>query len=115
MPDNEFDEIFSEEMNTKINEIEVEIKLEREWNGERLWEVYQEVENCFLLVEKRIFRDKGFRFMKGEDIECEGMREFQDWFERRFERDDDDDEVDVPFGVLVVWEDTFIPRVTSFW
>jgi hypothetical protein len=111
LPTDEFDDIFSEEINAKIKEIE------DNWEDKRLWVVYQKIEDCFLLLERRIFADKGFLFYKGEDIELE----FQEWeiLKRSFERVDKVKHTksghEEPFGVLIAWEGAFLPRAPSFW
>jgi len=81
LPKDEFDDTFSEESNAKLKEIE------HNWNDKRLWVVYQKIEDCFLLLERRIFADKGFLFLKGEDIELE-FTEWDDPQQRSFERID---------------------------
>ncbi len=108
-PNNKFDNTFSGEINAKINEIE------ETWDHTRLWEVYQEIEDCFLLVERRIFGDKEFLFLKCEDIGCEPTMEYEDYFERTFERHDQEKEYLYPFGVLIAWQGAFFPIAPSFW
>jgi hypothetical protein len=111
-PKDEFDDIFSEEMNATLKEIE------HNWNDKRLWVVYQKIEDCFLLLERRIFADKGFLFLKREDIELE-FTEWDDPKKRSFERINKFKQTKrgrvKPFGVLIVWEDAFLPRAPSFW
>jgi hypothetical protein len=117
-PNNEFDYIFKEEINAKINQIK------ETWDHVRLWEVYQDIEDCFLLVEKRIFGDKGFIFLErmGSDNEYYVVSEWENYFERFFERDEFGSVIrterrydQTPFGVLIAWQGAFLPRVPFYW
>jgi len=45
--------------------------------------VYQKIEDCFLLLERRIFAGKGFLFLQGEDIEL-GFTEWDDPLKEAF-------------------------------
>ena len=99
MPTNEFDEEFGVEMEARIKDLEVKMGRIGPWGEHECFEMRYEVQDALLMLQRRVFLNKGFKFMK---IEKEN-RLFQTI---RFKRGEVCSVQ--PFGYLVVLEDDYI-------
>ena len=106
MPTDEFDETFSQDLEDKIKSCELKIKRVGPWGESELWETRVEVHDTFLMLEKKVFRSKGLRFLRGERPRTNGK-----CGEKRthaFERNGKP--FAVPFGFLAILEDDFLRK-----
>ena len=101
MPNNEIEEELSERVLEKIRGIG--LRLEDEMSEGQILEMYLEIKGTLLLLQKRIFNDKGIRFLAGEDLDmpCFSNKKF-----KREEKELHEN----PVGFLVVIGDLFLLR-----
>ena len=108
LPENEIEEELSRDVMEKIRDIG--LRLEGEMSEGQIWEMDLEIGVTLLLLQRRIFNDKGIWFLTGEDFEMTclryGIRQ-RIW---KFKREDKESYEFYPFGFLVAIEDLFLLR-----
>ena len=104
MPENKIEEELSERVLEKIRDFG--LRLEREMSEGQILEMDLEIQRTLLLLQRRIFNDKGIWFLAGEDLDMPCFFRYNQF--RKLKREEKSHKN--PVGFLVVIEDLFLLR-----
>ena len=76
----------------------------------QILEMDLEIEGTLLLLQRRIFNDKGLWYLTEQDFNMPGFRSFGDFYNENKKKREEKKSHENPVGLLVVIEDVFILR-----